>query len=355
MSTRPRWSRSSTIIPAQVPKIGPLEAAQRLVEPVEAHQPRDRGRLAARDDEPVEPVELLGLAHLDHAPRRAARSTPRARGSCPARRGRRSEAASPRLDCRGGYSDAARRAAAEPERDEEEADDGEHERGHPVARRHLGPELHTAVRPGRREVLRGREEPERAEHGPARAPRARADADVEEADERDQRPVRVAAVPPVEQRAADQDARRKVEPEAVRPLLAGVDPRADREVEEPDEERHDRRPVAAARDQVDDEEPRSQRRSARSAGSGRSAATITAATKTSSIEPSRPRWKPWNGEVPIRGRQPAEPLPERADERGERDHRREPEDAAGEPEAPPPEPPARSPSSTTRTSSAQPT
>ena len=41
------------------------ELADRLVEAVEAHQPRERGRLAARDHEPVEPVELLGLAHLD--------------------------------------------------------------------------------------------------------------------------------------------------------------------------------------------------------------------------------------------------------------------------------------------------
>ena len=66
MSTSPRWSRSSTIIPAHVPKTGAVEAADRLVEPVEAHQPREGRRLAARDHEPVEPVELLGLAHLDH-------------------------------------------------------------------------------------------------------------------------------------------------------------------------------------------------------------------------------------------------------------------------------------------------
>ncbi len=42
-----------------------LERPQCLVEPVEAHQPRDRGRLAARQDQPVEPLELLGQAHLD--------------------------------------------------------------------------------------------------------------------------------------------------------------------------------------------------------------------------------------------------------------------------------------------------
>ena len=88
-STSPRWSRSSRIIPAQVPKTGRGEAADRLLEPVEPHQPRDRGRLAARDDQAVEPVELLRLAHLDRRRRRAAAARPRARGSSPARRGRR--------------------------------------------------------------------------------------------------------------------------------------------------------------------------------------------------------------------------------------------------------------------------
>src|SRR5712691_5596909 len=43
-----------------------LEAANRLLEAVEPDQAADRRRLAARDDEAVEPVELLGLAHLDH-------------------------------------------------------------------------------------------------------------------------------------------------------------------------------------------------------------------------------------------------------------------------------------------------
>src|SRR5215207_3347935 len=44
---------------------GPLEAPDRLVEPVEPHQPHERRRLPAGDDEPVEPLELLRLAHLD--------------------------------------------------------------------------------------------------------------------------------------------------------------------------------------------------------------------------------------------------------------------------------------------------
>ena len=71
-STRPRWSRSSTIIPAQVPNTGAAKRAHRLVEAVEAHQPHERRRLAAGDDEPVEAVELLRLAHLDHVRAEAA-------------------------------------------------------------------------------------------------------------------------------------------------------------------------------------------------------------------------------------------------------------------------------------------
>ena len=43
----------------------PLEAPDRLLEPVEADQAADRRGLAAGDDEPVEAVELLGLPHLD--------------------------------------------------------------------------------------------------------------------------------------------------------------------------------------------------------------------------------------------------------------------------------------------------
>jgi hypothetical protein len=45
---------------------GAAEALHRLVEPVEPHQASDRGRLAARDDEPVEPFEILRQPHLDH-------------------------------------------------------------------------------------------------------------------------------------------------------------------------------------------------------------------------------------------------------------------------------------------------
>src|SRR4029077_13713121 len=41
------------------------ECANRLVEDVEAHQTHHRGRLAARDDQAVEAVELFRQAHLD--------------------------------------------------------------------------------------------------------------------------------------------------------------------------------------------------------------------------------------------------------------------------------------------------
>ena len=44
---------------------GPLEAPDRLVEPVQPHQAHERRRLAAGDDQTVEVRQLLGLAHLD--------------------------------------------------------------------------------------------------------------------------------------------------------------------------------------------------------------------------------------------------------------------------------------------------
>ena len=42
----------------------PLELRDRRVEPVEAHEPHERRRLAAGHDEPIEAFELGGLAHL---------------------------------------------------------------------------------------------------------------------------------------------------------------------------------------------------------------------------------------------------------------------------------------------------
>ena len=45
----------------------PLEAPDRVLEPVEPGESQDRGRLAAGDHEAVELGELFGLSHLDHA------------------------------------------------------------------------------------------------------------------------------------------------------------------------------------------------------------------------------------------------------------------------------------------------
>ncbi len=51
--------------PGARPEDRAAERADGFVEVVEPHQPSDRGRLPAGDDEPVEPVELLGEPHLD--------------------------------------------------------------------------------------------------------------------------------------------------------------------------------------------------------------------------------------------------------------------------------------------------
>ena len=65
----PRWSRSSMIRPAQVPRIGVPAAAsvaQRLGQPLALDAQRHRGRLAAGDHEPVEPLQVGRHAHLAH-------------------------------------------------------------------------------------------------------------------------------------------------------------------------------------------------------------------------------------------------------------------------------------------------
>ena len=67
-----------------------LEAADRVLEPVEPHQAHERRRLSAGDDEAVEPGELLGLAHFDRRPRRGAATSPHAHESSPGGPGRRS-------------------------------------------------------------------------------------------------------------------------------------------------------------------------------------------------------------------------------------------------------------------------
>ena len=72
---QPRCSRSSMIIPAQVPSTGvPArdELAQRLGEALALDAERHRRRLAAGDHQPVEAVEVGGHAHLAHVGAEAA-------------------------------------------------------------------------------------------------------------------------------------------------------------------------------------------------------------------------------------------------------------------------------------------
>ena len=94
----PRCSRSSMIIPAQVPSTGVPRAdqlAQRLGQPLALDPERHRRRLAARDHEPVEPVEVGGHAHLAHLGAEPAQHRARAPRSRPGARARRRAARSP--------------------------------------------------------------------------------------------------------------------------------------------------------------------------------------------------------------------------------------------------------------------
>ena len=69
-----------------------LEGKQGLVEAVEAHQPRDRRRLASGQDQAVEAVRARRAGAPRPARRRGVAGRPRARGNCPERREPRSEA-----------------------------------------------------------------------------------------------------------------------------------------------------------------------------------------------------------------------------------------------------------------------
>ena len=69
---------------------GAPEVADRLVEAVEVHQPRERRRLAARDHEAVEARRAARACAPRRRRRRGAAASRRARGSCPARQEHRS-------------------------------------------------------------------------------------------------------------------------------------------------------------------------------------------------------------------------------------------------------------------------
>ena len=113
MSMSPRWSRSSMISPAQVPKIGVPAAAkraQRLGQALALDAERHRRRLAARASR-ARRGRRGPRACGPRAPRRRARAgRGRARRSRPAGRGRRR--AAPRVTSRGRRAAAPRRACA---------------------------------------------------------------------------------------------------------------------------------------------------------------------------------------------------------------------------------------------------
>src|SRR5215210_5423175 len=58
--------------PGARPEDRPSEAPDRLLDPVEPHQSRNRRRLAPGNDQTVETVELVGLSHLDRVRAEAA-------------------------------------------------------------------------------------------------------------------------------------------------------------------------------------------------------------------------------------------------------------------------------------------
>src|SRR5437764_865100 len=160
------------------------------------------------------------------------------------------------------------------EGDEQEAEEGERERQRPLVaaarslvvveasgegkqevERQVRKELDAPTGPFAAEVDRGEVEAVRAEDGVGGAPRRDCDDDVDERGDRDERPVRVALVPEEEQRPTDRDTGRDVQPEPVRPGRTSVDRQRCGVEGEAREERHDGRPVPAARDEVGGEVP----------------------------------------------------------------------------------------------------
>ena len=232
---------------------GCRERPDRVVEAVEAHQPHHRRRLATRDDEAVEPLELLRQAHLDRLDAEAMQHRDvlaeralegedadlhrlivvtaaragalRCRlcgdgcrrvgdGAGRGRRGRRPTAAASRRD---------EDAEADEDRAEREVD----ERAAPLVdgfglgleERHQRAEGEPLLD----EIGRRAGEPERAEDGIARAAQDARGGDVDEGDDQDEQPFPRLLVPEPEDRASDREAADDVEPERVRVRLAAVD------------------------------------------------------------------------------------------------------------------------------------
>src|SRR4051794_19106669 len=191
------------------------------------------------------------------APRRRSTATCSRKFPCTARTPIRSDRSTTQsLEALFGLEAAPPASDGDAERDEQEAEEREDERRHEAARpargvRDAGEEGDPGSRPLDCEMTGREHEAERAEHRPARTRACVREADVDEPHHRDERPLEVARMPPVEEAAADQHARSKLEPERRR-TLGGA---AGGEVGEPDGEGHDRRPAAAPRDEIGEEEP----------------------------------------------------------------------------------------------------
>ena len=238
----------------------------------------DRSRLAAGDDEPVEPVELLGKAHLDRL-----RAEPPQHGRVLAEVSLHGEDADLErlLHRRVMVTSATRRpvrAAVEPDgrrracdahscravivigcaayaraaqQHEPEAEEAERERGRPrtdraaeatCTRTPVGdrrwPDVHhwldaeeaARTSPRRRPddvVDRRSEEADRPVDRPTRPLRRVRDEDEGDGEDRDQREVEVARVEPIQERAADERAADEVEPERRRRADRGPEQQVD--------------------------------------------------------------------------------------------------------------------------------
>src|SRR5262245_2463105 len=233
---------------------GPRKPPDRILESVQPDEPHDRGRLSARDDQAVEPVELLRLAHFDRLRakpaqhRRVLAEVPLYRQDADSH-AEKSSGALEELRARDGLSTTPR--DHERDRDEDRAGEAEHEPRSPWVVRPALPvgvdrradqereEIEGAVedvlRPLGREVRGRLEDPPRAEDDPARAQEPVADREVQQARDRDQDPLPVPVVEEPDQPAADRQAGHDVQPEAVRASIREVDRNRSREQAEPHE------------------------------------------------------------------------------------------------------------------------
>src|SRR5579864_1097839 len=207
-------------------------------------------------------------------------------------------------------------ARGEAEQDEPEPEARERERRRPAADRR--DRRGNAVAGGPRaeqEVERREEEADGAEDGPAGTLREVRDPDVHERRRRDERPVCVARVPPVQEARADEQTADEVEPERRR-LVADA---AAEKVRDAKEERHRVRPRAAVRDEVGDEEPADDGRDEGDEREPPAPSVVPGSDEDEQLEREM-RYRPAaEGGVPVV--EPSEPVPGDAYKGAPRDHR----------------------------------